>query len=833
MRKRPFFLFAVMFFLGVLFRDIKSMFIIAIFLSVFAAFTLKFIKKVSVRKRIAISFLISVLIPILIPFVLGYMRMDQQTKYRSQYLKTLSDDEDIIAQGLIYKKEQKPRSYCYYLENVYIKKKDSTKITQINNILVYFKNDKYPVGKTIAFRGKVSLFEEARNEGNFEAKDFYQSQKIDFSVQNPVVYKKSIKHDKYLNALYSLKLNLREVYATILKKDNAGVLVNMLLGDKSLLDEDVKNLYQRMGLSHILAISGMHVSFFGLGYYFFLRKTGLSNKKSAAISVFTVVSYGYLTGMGLSSIRAIGMIVLMIVGNLIGRTYDVVNSLGIMMLYFLWNNPFVYKHPGIQLSFAAVFSIVTVGKILSIKAENETKLLKRKLKKYQIKNLFKSKKIRRTLVQYFAKKMKQSVLISLGIWLGTLPLVLNSYYEIPTYAIIINLALLPFLEVVFISGIAGGIVGMLVIWIAKFVLFPADKILDFYDFIGRITERLPKSTLIIGKPSLLQILVYYGVLLLFILILWKRNEVEEAKKELNIPEKERKYFKSNVVVVLILLAIICYRKPLGLEIDMLDVGQGDGLYISTSDNYNYFIDGGSTDQLEVGKYRMIPFLKSKGIKKIDYWFLSHGDSDHLSGLEEALDSGYEVDNLVLSKMMPKDNAYKTLIKKAKANRTKILHLDHGDNVATKHTKVTVLFPNTKTDFTEAERNDRNILSLGILLQDRGFSGVFAGDMNGEQEDQLFDGIKEVMPKNQHIDFFKATHHGSRFSNTIELLEKITPTYVGVSCGKGNRYGHPHQEAIDNYKKVNSKIFYTMKAGQIKIRREKNNLVVKQKLSMIQ
>ena len=868
MKKHPFFSMSVMFLLGIMLYEniaffpkiIKISFFLSIII-VSVLFLFVFHKKSQNLSRFIIIFLI-------VPFLMGAFKIHKDTAFREKYIKYLNNDEQVFAQGKIYKKEKKSKGYCYYLKNVYLKKNDwthnstydltfkknitikkdkntkvitnnikssnisankiskniiETSIIKTNNIMVYVQNDDCFLGETILLRGNVKLFDNARNDGNFDGQQYYFSQKIDYSIINTWIEKRTLKSNQYLEQLYNTKNKISFVYLLKLNYINAGTLSNMILGEKSYLDKQVKESYQKLGLSHILAISGMHVSFFGIGLYFSLRRLGCSNKNSALISILSVVTYGYLTGMSISSIRAIGMIILMIIANLIGRTYDTINSIGLMLLVILWNNPFFYSNSGLQMSFVAVLAIATIGKNLTYNLDKQKSRLIEKAhansKKPNQKTLFKI-------------DLKKKILMSFSIQIATIPIILNSYYEISPYSFLINLILLPLLEYIFVSGVAGGLIGLITLSFSKIVLMPADILLNLYSLVGNLFMKFPYSTVIVGKLSIWQLVVYYIVIFLFYLM--TSNYRENAKENSNFSDMRnsnkgvKNHLKDNnkkfAVYIIILFFIAFFRKPLGFEVDILDIGQGDATFVSTSSKYNLFIDGGSTDEKEIGKYKILPFLKSRGIKKIDYWFISHGDADHISGFLEVLEEGYDVGNLVLSSMMPKDEAYDKIVQLAKMKKVKIIYVEGGDKLCLKDTEIQILYPTKKADFTEEELKDRNLLSLSFILKDKEFTGLFAGDLNGEKEKEL--NIES------NLFFYKAIHHGSKFSNTSDLLKKIKPKVTTVSCGKNNRYGHPNKEAISRIRKECVNIFYTMEGGQIKIRKNKSSFVVKQKLSVI-
>ncbi len=265
-----------------------------------------------------------------------------------------------------------------------------------------------------------------------------------------------------------------------------------------------------------------------------------------------------------------------------------------------------------------------------------------------------------------------------------------------------------------------------------------------------------------------------------------------------------------------LVSFLVWKKPAKFELNVLDVGQGDGIYLRTSSGISVFFDGGSSDVKEVGKYRILPFLKAKGVSHISYWFVSHGDLDHIAGLLEILEEGYPVHNLVLSKYMPRDEAYASLIEAAERNNTQVICVKPGDSIVADEAKLTCIYPNKES--CEQAEDDRNVLSQVIWYEDKEFTGLFAGDLDAEGEKNLCE-WQEKFHKYQgkcDINYLKAIHHGSNSSNTSTLFDTFSPDIITISCGLKNSYGHPGEKAVERMKSSGADIYETRFQGQIHI-----------------
>ncbi len=265
----------------------------------------------------------------------------------------------------------------------------------------------------------------------------------------------------------------------------------------------------------------------------------------------------------------------------------------------------------------------------------------------------------------------------------------------------------------------------------------------------------------------------------------------------------------------VLFLILAVRPAERAEVDFLDVGQGDGIYLCTSDGTNVFIDGGSSDVSGVGTYRILPFLKYRGIRKIDYWFVSHSDMDHVSGLKELLTDGYPVGNLVLAQAAADEEKTAALAELAAASGTAVCYMQTADSLVTESASIQCLAP-----AADDKNEDVNELSLVLLLEDGDFRGIFTGDISAEAERRL---LADQGPG--AVDLYKAAHHGSKHSNSFEFLQELKPETAVVSCGAGNRYGHPGEEALCNMEEAGAKVYLTMEGGRIRVRYGGEGMIV--------
>ncbi len=704
-------------------------------------------------------------------FLLSAIHINNEMDFREQELSHVREGEQYTLVGEIYKKEKKTYQYTYYLKDVFIIL--SNQRIACNDVMLTYSNDTISIGEILLLKGKIELFDSAPNEGGFNEKEFYYSQKIDFSIYDAQILKRE-GASSVSEQLYCFRKHIKEVYEKSAPKDAAGVLSAMLLGEKSTIDPNIKNLYQQSGISHILAISGLHVSLIGMNFYRFLRKRGMPYIVAFLCALLFLICYVTMSGNGVATRRAFGMLVVAMFANVIGRSYDSLNALGLMVILLLWDNPFLLGYAGFVFSVVAMIGVLVVGKLFSLQLEKEKKLTPR-------------------------MRCLNAIYASIAVWLTTLPIVAYYYYEVPIYSVLLNLIVIPLLSIMFLFGVVGGVVGLFFPLFAKLLLLPCILLLKIYEWLAAFSMKIPCAQIIVGKPSVEKMVVYYLLLTLVCTLLFYKK-CGHLKR---------------IVGILALVLFFFHAPKHSFELSVLDVGQGDGICLCTDAGEYIFIDGGSSDVNQVGKYRILPFLKANGIRHIDYWFVSHADEDHISGLEEILELGYPVENVIISKPSVdlKDEKTLELVEFVKTYDTNIVYMRAGESLVLKASKIQCLAP--EEEAVDENMEDRNALSLVLMYQDKRFTALFTGDISEIEERKL---LESGVCKS--VDFYKVAHHGSKYSSSEEFLAQITPRIAVVSCGEGNSYGHPHKETLERLDEIGSVILTTPEYGAITVEIDK-------------
>ena len=722
-------------------------------------------------------------------FLSGFGHTETELAYRNSYRHCLEKESTAVLQGTIYKKEKKNEQYLIYLKNVILKVENQKYST--NHVLIYQSTDAYPIGKTIVVKGKIKDFSPAANEGGFDQRLYYQSLKIDYEFEAEEVLGCYGKENVWQNRLYLLKEKLKQNYINITDAKNAAILSMMVLGDTQLMDAETKTLYQYAGITHVLVISGMHISMIGAGLYGLLRRCRGGFLLSAVSAGILLCFYAQMTGWGVSTIRAVLMFAVAMLAKCLGRTYDTTTGLALAVFLLLTENPFLIGYSGFQLSVGALIGIILAGE---------------------------------KTVEWRMNGMIQLV---------TLPLIACTFYEVPVWGLLVNLVILPFSGCLLISGMAGTAAACITPWLGKLLVFPAWLILWFYEAVCRLVQKLPYTMWMTGKPAWIPVILYYILLLWGVRCFRKRRllKKKELEARCEIEEKQKvteKYADRNrwgqklvlrytecrlnfkiygirrVLWILCLLSLFVYQAPHPTTIDVLDVGQGDGICIRLKTGVNLFVDGGSTDVSQVGKYRILPYLKYHRIRQIDYWFVSHLDTDHVSGLIEVMQSGYPVKHLLFAETAVKNENWDTLVVLAGKYHTDICYMKPGTAVRSGESVAECVFPEKNYP-----SDDINARSMVLLFREKQFSGILTGDITEEEEKWLLQhtGLSDIT-------WYKAAHHGSRYSNSSTWLTKLSPLLSTISYGENNWYGHPSAEAVKHMEEAGSRVFCTAKEGEI-------------------
>lgn len=693
-----------------------------------------------------------------------------------------------------------------------------------------------PMGSRVAVSGIFAPFSGATNPGEFDTAVYYNSLGAGGRLCQVRVLGRSEKYWRVREALYQFKLYLKKRLYSVFPEREATVMCALLLGEKGDTDRELKELYKRNGILHILSISSLHITIIGMSLYRLLRRTGLSVLPCALAGAAVLVLYGMMTGFSVSACRAIGMYLIRMFGKICGRTYDMLTALGILAAGMTLTNPYYLQNAGFLLSFASVLGIGAIYPALVPK-------------EYPVRPKFYGENPALLLLRKMLRKLKYAALASLSITLATLPVQLWFYYEVPVWGVVINLLVLPLMKPMLITGflcLVPGLGGLGTV--DRLVLRWYEELCRFFDtnpFLNIISSGVWNP----GRPEAWQIAVYYGVLTCILILpktvrkITKSDKTGEIMVFTSMPVRAvcKRTFLWHIVcaiaggmtdragkivrgvslamVLAVAVLILAIRPAAQDRVIFLDVGQGDCCLVQTRSGVTYLFDCGSSSRSKVGQYVLLPALKYYGIHKLDGIFLSHPDADHMNGILELLElsenNHLTVEQLILPAVDEdaREEEFSEILEavdsmhQSRGGGVRVAWLGAGDSWECRDARFFCLNPQKGCSAV-----GENAYSECIYGDFGSFSLLLTGDAEGEGEKAL---LAELQSREiGSVTLLKTAHHGSRNSTSQELLAQLHPQAAVISCGKNNRYGHPHEELLERLEQVGSHVFRTDHGGAV-------------------
>lgn len=704
---------------------------------------------------------------------------------------------------MVYRIEKTTRTVIYLKKAILIRS-GSTKNYPIRNIKCTGKEEKINSlreGMHVRLEGMLVLPELPRNPGQFNRRIYESGKKIDFYLENPTVLEVKEQRSGVREVVEIWKTEMMNRCEKIYPDEEAGILEAMLFGEKSELSGDIKELYQAAGISHVLVISGLHISLLALAVAGILRRLGFPMPVWVILSVGVLAGYGILIGQPTTAVRALLMFFVLQGARLLGRSYDLLSALAFAGILMLLDNPDLILDGGCRLSFCAV---IGVGWYVSEK----NKIFRSIGEKEKRKNRGKGGK------GSSAGAILENIRAGWYLWLFTLPVMLDTFYQVSVVGILWNLVAIPLLPVIIASGGLGVVLAGWNIFLGSLAGSPAYGMLQLYQEIGNISEKLPVGMWTPGQPSKPVIAGYY--LVIFLLVLVEKQLIKREKRWKIFPGME-------LCSMLLLLLLMAHPWQQREKITFLDVGQGDASLLQ-SGGQTLLLDGGSTSQKNVGTYVILPYIKQQGISCLEAVVLTHTDQDHINGVTEVLEEGKKgwltVKNLMYPYWMEGTEQGKQLKKLAEEAGASCRKIRAGDRLTIGKAEAVVLYPKEQEKIAEP-----NAGSLVLFWKWEGVRAMFTGDLPEEKERELLQNLPAC-------EILQVGHHGSATSTCREFLEQVQPSLAVISCAMKNRYGHPSPDTVDRLKKTGCEIRYTMKSGAITIRKRGREILVTEYLEHV-
>ena len=765
----------------------------------------------------------------------------------SELEKRIGDGTEVSFTGTVYRMEKKEKVTAVFLKNNAVSLPDAE--VRESKILVYIKHNQkktqLKIGSRVAVTGEAQPFESARNPGNFDQKSSYRKMGIHVLVWAEKTGILSAEYDHVRQFLQDLKSRWNELLNKHLGEYYGGTMGAILLGEKGGLDPEMKKAYQKNGISHLLAISGLHMSFIGMGVYQLMRRAGAGFAVSGITGGGILILYALMIGAGVSSQRALIMFLVRMGAEITGRDYDLPTSLALSAAVLCAREPLYLTDAGFQLSYGALLGIAAAGPVFyemlgCRKVKRMLEQNRQKLEHGGVKRKEKAGLIRQRGILKASAWILSGLSASLAVNLILLGPLLYFYYEVPPYSVFLNLLVIPVMPVVMGAGLAGS--ALCLIWenAGAFLLNACRIVLWSYDAVCETAGMLPGSRFVTGQPGVVWLAFYYSVLAAGLLLFYGLKNCRERREE-QAEGEERQWQSAGypagaavctagragtgilLFVFAAVMAVCCRAVCRGgpVSVTVLDVGQGDGIHIR-GESGDYLIDGGSSDISMVGTYRIEPYLLANAADTLDYVFATHGDEDHINGIRELLEGqklGIRIRNLVLPPEQYHDEKLTSLARIAAENDTRILVMKPGDEIVDQTGGEWFRLKCLGPDRSVSEPG--NGASLVLSMEYGAFDMLFTGDLEGQGEESLLEGALTGP-----YDVLKAAHHGSREANSEAFIEAVSPRVSVISAGVDNRYGHPHPETLERLRAAGSRIYSTAQQGAVRIETDGETMAVR-------
>ena len=543
----------------------------------------------------------------------------------------------------------------------------------------------------------------------------------------------------------------------------------LLIGIQDGLDSDLERAYQKLGITHLFAISGLHVALLSFLFYECLLRLHVRTEVATILLLLILPLYAFLAGGAPSIWRAVMVVEIIGVMKLCNKKVPIDDALSICCILFLTLSPHSLFQVGFQLSYMATYSLIYSSRILFSSA-----------------NLF-----------------VQNFFMTLVCQLLTYPLLIFHFYELSLSSFLANIVFVPLFSFIIVPI---NLVLVVLSYVSKSL---TELFISVYEPIRMlltdfllVLKDLPYQMWVPGKPSLLWLIILYATVFIALYFI-------DCKRW------------GGAVVVLIIPALLFTSRFLlnnELQVTFINVGQGDSILIeSPRRKHVVLIDSGGLLRFqkdewktrdapyEVGRQVVVPYLKGKGIATINTMILTHADADHVEGAEE-IAKEIRIKEIHVSPNSWAEKAMDEMRIEAEKQSIPIIEQIAGRGWHIGQTAFAYLSP---TDMQYEGNND----SLVLYVQHGDFRALFTGDLEKDGEYTL---IRHYGPSIRHVSLLKAGHHGSKTSSSEEFVEYMMPALTIFTAGKDNRYNHPAQEVVERFEERGLRYYTTGTDGTIEI-----------------
>lgn len=794
--KRPILVIVIGYIIGIIMGLYKNISIVPLY--IFLAIIYFIYKKINLSKNKKLKFKLlsfkryfryiklviskNVLVTIIISSIISNtIIIIQNKRYENKY----KDGDQILGKAIVISNVQE-KEYSNMYKIKLLKNGDKFYL-KLNK-----KQSKLQYGEEIELKGEFIEPQTARNKGGFNYKKYLKTLKIygTINAEKVVILEKN-RINPILKFSNNIHIKIEEQIEKYLDEKQAGILKGILLGDSKKVEEKIQENFRISNISHVLAVSGMHVNYIILGMNFLLKPL-FGKRRTRKITIIFLVFYMFITGFSASIVRAGVMGIIIILGKLIHRKEDTWTSISISLLILLINNPFSILNISLQLSFAG-----TMGLVL------------------------------------FNKKIPGIFSITLCAQIMIFPIMIYHFNIFGTYFLITNLLAGIIIGPIIVIGILGIFSSIFSFTMAKILFFIVKVSVEILILISKFSE-LSMAKIYLPTPRIWQIIIYY-ITVFFIKSIYEvysekkptatfirvKNLLALAKYKFR--KNKRKNIKKIMSILMILLVTftIIKKQCNTLNINFVDIGQGDSCFIITPKKKTILVDGGGSQskEFDVGKSTLLPYILNKGYTQLDYIVISHFDYDHVGGILYIMQE-IKVKNIIIGKQFEDSKNYEKFVNLVQQKDIKVRIVEAGEDIKIeKNLNFNVVWPNSKSQISD---NSINNNSLVFKMKYKKFSMLFTGDIEEIAEKKI---LQTCNVKNLESLVLKVPHHGSKTSSSQEFLDAVRPKIALIGVGKNNKFGHPSDITLEKFKMYDTKVYRTDQKGEITLKTDGNKIKI--------
>jgi len=619
-----------------------------------------------------------------------------------------------------------------------------------------------------------SLPSDAMNAGSFDYQLYLQSKKIFFSgrLESGTVERTGTFSLSFSQRLYNINRRCFRVLLQTFPEDGAALLQAMALGDSSALTDSLQEALQVAGLSHVTAVSGMHVTSLVSLLYMLLSVLRQNKNRYVLLTGGVLITFMLFTGAGPSVVRATIMGLLVLLAFVCLRKEDGLTSLALSAGVIVLINPMSALDTGFMLSYAA-----TAGILLFAKPVEETLLRLLRLQNAESRY----KRILAGGAAVFSVTLAAQIFVfPLSAWI---------FGSFSLWSFLSNLVIAPLAPILLTGGLLIGFLGLIH---PVLTVLPAGFFYPFIKLFLGITYlfgKFPVGLITVGTLSSLGLYIY-GLLLAGLC----------ARLYPGLRLRAKPFILSSAILFVCFVCVHLFF-PMA-ELTFINVGNADCSLLRLPGNVHVLIDGGGRPaymgEYHIGTEIVLPYLKRRGVRKLDYMIASHPHEDHINGLSDLL-GAIPTERLLVSRNFCDTEAGADLVEKARSEGVEVLEVDVGEILNFDEAQsLQILSPAPELLETGVSEND---CSLVTKFEFGDSSVLFTGDIEEDAEHYLVSQNPEALDS----DILKVAHHGSGSSSTAEFLTCVQPDYAYIPCGK-NAYGHPEESVLKRLGEVGATVF---------------------------